>query len=68
MIREFLNLGQADMASKLESDILTDSGTTYPIHPGRTSEYETAQREPNLLVLMAYARLGRVHLEFVVHP
>lgn len=65
-IREFLNIGQADMASKLESDILANSGKDYPIQPGRTSEYETGRREPNLLVLVAYARLGRVHLESVV--
>ncbi len=65
-LREFLKIGQAEMASKLESEILVNSGRTYTIQPARTSDYETGRREPNLLVLGAYARLGRVHLESIV--
>ena len=33
---------------------------------GRISEYEQGLREPSLLVLLAYARLARVHLEALV--
>jgi hypothetical protein len=65
-LREFLNIGQGEMASKLESEILDNSGRNYTIQPARTSDYETGRREPNLLVLAAYARLGRVHLESIV--
>lgn len=65
-IREFLNVSQVDMASKLQSNILANSGRQYPIKPARTSDYENGKREPNLFVLMAYARLGKVHLESVV--
>lgn len=65
-IREFLNASQVDMASKLEFEILSYWGRQYSIKPGRTSEYENGRREPNLFVLMAYARLGKVHLESVV--
>jgi hypothetical protein len=65
-IREFLNVGQAHMASKLQCDILANSGRRYPIKSARTSEFELGKREPHLFVLMAYARLGKVHLESVV--
>ena len=39
-IREFLNVGQADMASKLQFEILSHSGRQYQIEPARVSEYE----------------------------
>ena len=64
-IREFLNITQPDMASRLQSDILSNERRHYPIKPGRISDYENAKREPNLFVIMAYARLGKVHLESV---
>ena len=64
-IREFLKLGQLQMANVLKSEILSHSGRHYNLKPGRVSEYENGQREPNLFVLIAYARLGQVHLESV---
>src|SRR5215217_1294224 len=64
-IREFLNISQVDMASNLQSDILANTGKNYPIQPARTSDYETGRREPNLFILMAYARLGSIHLELI---
>ena len=66
-IREFLKVGQADMASKLQFEILSHSRRQYQIEPARVSEYETDLREPNLFVLIAYARLGRVHLESIAN-
>jgi hypothetical protein len=65
-IRESLRVSQADMANKLHSDILAISRRRYPIKAARTSEFELGKREPHLFVLMAYARLGKVHLESVV--
>ena len=41
-------------------------GKPYNIKPGRISQYEQGLFEPNLLVLVAYARLAKVHLEFVI--
>ncbi len=63
-IREFLNIGQDDMADQLRV-VLSHSGREYQILPGRISEYENGKREPNLLVLNAYARLGKLHMESV---
>ena len=54
------------MAESLQSEILSHARLKYNIKPGRISEYELARREPNLIVLLAYARLGKVHLELVV--
>jgi transcriptional regulator with XRE-family HTH domain len=65
-IRTFLNLGQPDMADKLQFEIACHSGRQFQLHPGRISEYESGQREPNHFVLLAYARLGQVHMESVV--
>ncbi len=64
-IREFLKLAQVEMANALQTEILSHSGQSYNLKPGRISEFENGQREPNLLVLVAYARLAQVHLESV---
>jgi hypothetical protein len=65
-IREFLTFGEVEMAESLSSDVTSQSGEPRNIKPGRISEYESGRLEPNLLVLVAYARLGRVHLELLV--
>lgn len=64
-IRKFLNLTQAEMASKLESEILSYSRRKYQIDPARISAYEKGKREPHLFILLAYARLGHIHMETV---
>lgn len=57
-IRIGLKLSQAQMVRRL--------GFGDSFHVGRISEYESNIREPSLLVLLAYARVARVHLEDVV--
>ena len=37
------------------------------LRPARISEYEKSVREPVLSVLLAYARLARIHLEYIVN-
>lgn len=56
-IRKKLDISQDRMPERL--------GRT-DLHPGRISEYEKNKREPVLSVLMAYARLARIHLEYIV--
>jgi len=65
-IREFLNVGKADMASELQYEILSHSRREYQIEAARVLEYEQGKREPNLFVLIAYVRLGHIHMESVV--
>ncbi len=65
-IREFLNLGQVEMATTLRLEILSHCGKRYQIKPARISEYENGQREPSLFELIAYVRLGQVHMEAAV--
>ena len=57
-IRTHLKLSQADLVRRL--------GFEDSFHVGRISEYESNVREPSLVVLLAYARLARVHLEDIV--
>jgi len=57
-IRINLKLSQAETVRRL--------GFGDSFHVGRISEYESNMREPSLLVLLAYARLARVHLEDIV--
>ena len=57
-IRIDLALSQAEIIQRL--------GFEDSLHVGRISEYEQGLREPSLLVLLAYARLARVHLEDLV--
>jgi len=64
-IRKCLKVGQTEMANVLQSKILSHFDRRYDLKPGRISEYEKEQREPNLFVLTAYARLAQVYLESV---
>lgn len=57
-IRINLKLSQAETVRRL--------GFGDSFHVGRISEYESNTREPSLLVLLAYARLARIHLEDIV--
>ncbi len=61
------------MAITLQSEILSHSGhhcgserRQYQIKPARISDYESGKREPDFFVMIAYTRLGQVHLESVV--
>lgn len=65
-LRNFLTVGHDELAQSLSSDIVSQSGRPCCLKPERISEYERGLFEPNLLVLVAYARLGNVHLELVV--
>ena len=55
-IREHLGLSQSEIAWRLG----------FESSCARISEYEHGHREPNLLVLLSYARLARVPLEHIV--
>jgi hypothetical protein len=64
-IRVLLTFSEAEMASAVRSDILSYRDGDYDLKPGKISAYENGRLEPNLLVLVAYARLGEVHLELL---
>ena len=55
-IRQALGLSQSEMVQRLKFQ------TTGP----RISEYEMGKREPNLLVLLAYAKVARVRVEVLI--
>lgn len=57
-IREKLELSQTQMLLRL--------GLEDTMHYGRISQYETDEREPTLMTLIAYARVAAVHLEDIV--
>jgi len=54
-IREALGLSQTEMLKRL--------GLEESMNYARISEYETGQREPSLLTLLAYSRVAGVHME-----
>jgi transcriptional regulator with XRE-family HTH domain len=54
-IREALGLSQTEMLRSL--------GLEDEMKYARISEYETGQREPSLLTLLAYSRAAGVHME-----
>jgi transcriptional regulator with XRE-family HTH domain len=55
-IRQSLNLSQTEMAKALKLDVAYTS----------VSGYERGKREPDLIVLLQYARIGRVSMETLV--
>lgn len=54
-IRLALGLSQPEMLKRL--------GLEEVMQYARISEYETGQREPSLLTLLAYSRVAGVHME-----
>jgi DNA-binding XRE family transcriptional regulator len=63
-IRRFLSYRQAEMASSLQAKI-PSRAQPYKIKARSISAYENGHRKPNLLVIVAYAHLAKVHLEFI---
>ena len=57
-IRNALGLSQSEMLWRLGAEKLFTTA--------RISEYESGLREPTLRVLLAYARVARVHLETII--
>lgn len=57
-IREALGVSQQHMPARLGE---------FGMHPGRISEYETGERVPSLLTLLAYADLAGVNLQDIVN-
>lgn len=55
-IRQRLGASQSEIAALLD----------HYITPARVSECERGIKEPNLLVLLAYARLARVRVEVLI--
>lgn len=55
-IRRYLEASQTEMAALVG----------HYITPARVSECERGIREPNLLVLLSYARLARVNVELLI--
>lgn len=53
-IRERLGVGQVEMARLLRD-------TPIPPDGGTVSRFETGQREPNLFVILEYAKLAKVN-------
>ena len=57
-IRNALGLSQSEMLRHL--------GVKGLASPGRISEYESGVREPSLSMLLTYASVARVHLEYLI--
>lgn len=59
LIRAKLEVGQKEMASLLQKVEPT-------VQPGMVSRYERGLLEPSLIVLLQYARIGKVTMEMLV--
>lgn len=57
-IRNALGLSQSEMLRRLGVERLSSAA--------RISEYESGVREPSLFMLLGYASVARVHLEFII--
>ena len=49
-----------------QSEMLDHLGAEHSFQTARISEYETGKRQPSLLILLAYGRVAKVHLESIV--
>lgn len=49
-----------------QSEMLQHLGAEHSVQTARISEYESGAREPSLWILLAYARVARVHLESII--
>lgn len=57
-IRHGLGLSQSEMLRRLGVERFSS--------PARISEYESGVREPSLSMLLGYAIVARVHLEYII--
>jgi len=55
-VRKRLGLSQSQLAARLSFDV----------ENGRISDYELGKRQPNVLLLLDYARLGGIHIDDLV--
>lgn len=66
MVRTELGLSLEGMVKAVESELIILGHSQIKIYSGNISEFEHNKREPNLPVLLAYARLAKVNLEYLV--
>ncbi|MGH9760554.1 MAG: helix-turn-helix domain-containing protein [Blastocatellia bacterium] len=59
-IRTSLGLTQMEMAAELKRVARSTS-----VYPGHISEFELGDREPSLLLLLGYARLAGVTIDYL---
>lgn len=60
-VREVFNASQNQIADALSVEV-----AAFNLNCGRISEYEHNKREPNMLVLLAYARLAGITVELII--
>jgi transcriptional regulator with XRE-family HTH domain len=58
-VRNALGLTQEQMIKRLNY-------TASPLHPQNVSGFETGEREPSLLVILAYARCARISTDMLI--
>lgn len=58
-IREQLGMSQREIVTALNY-------TATPLRASQISQYENGQREPTMMLVLAYARLARVPMEWLV--
>ncbi len=59
LIRESLSLTQEQIIERLDYN-------SSKLYPQNISGFEKSEREPNLLILLAYARLGRINTDILI--
>ncbi len=59
LIRESLSLTQEQIIERLDYK-------SSKLYPQNISGFEKSKREPNLLILLAYARLGRINTDILI--
>ena len=55
-VRNHLGLSQSQLAAQLSFDV----------ENGRISDYELGKRQPNVLILLDYARLAGIHVDDLI--
>ena len=65
-IRKRLCYSQSEMVRLLTLKMSTAPISRYELGTARISEYESGIREPNLFVLLAYARAGDVSVDDLI--
>jgi transcriptional regulator with XRE-family HTH domain len=56
-VRKRLGLSQSQLATRL---------TSLEIESARISDYELGKRQPNVLILLDYARLARIYIDDLI--
>jgi transcriptional regulator with XRE-family HTH domain len=66
-IRSYFNLTLEELGNKIEKELVKLGFPDIKVYTGSITEFEKGKREPQLPVLLAYAHIANVYVDFLIN-